>query len=263
MCRLLKISRSLVYYKRKLRKMNTKLENEVIKVFKESRNNYASRKIKVKLEEVNMIASRRKIREIMKKYVLVSNYTVTAYKIHQTGCNNDKIPNIVDRKFNNRADLEVIVSDITYVRVLNKWHYICLIINMYNRAIVGFSSGENKTSELVYKAFVNSNINLSKVQIFHTDRGLEFKNKLIDDFLYAFNIKRSLSSKGSPYDNAVAEATYKILKTEFVKGKSFLSQRELERELFDYVNWYNSKRIHSSLGYVAPFEYKGKCEVSS
>ena len=61
-------------------------------------------------------------------------------------------------------------------------------------------------------------VDLRQIQLFHTDRGNEFKNKLIDDALKTFNIQRSLSMKGCPYDNAVAEATFKIIKTEFVKG---------------------------------------------
>ena len=80
-----------------------------------------------------------------------------------------------------------------------------------------------------------SRCDLRKIKLFHTDRGNEFKNKLIDDALKTFNIQRSLSMKGCPYDNAVAEATFKIIKTEFVKGQH-LRVRELTRELHDYVH---------------------------
>ncbi len=66
-----------------------------------------------------------------------------------------------------------------------------------------------------------------------------FKNKLIDDALKAFQIERSLSMKGCPYDNAVAEATFKIFKTEFVKKRHFESLAELTTELHDYVHWFN------------------------
>jgi len=66
---------------------------------------------------------------------------------------------------------------------------------------------------------MNIHGDLRAINIFHTDRGNEFKNKLIEDTLSAFNIKRSLSRKGCPYDNAVAEATFKIIKTEFIKGQ--------------------------------------------
>ena len=99
-------------------------------------------------------------------------------------------------------------------------------------------------------------MDLSKIQLFHTDRGNEFKNKLIDEALETFKIKRSLSMKGCPYDNAVAEATFKIIKTEFVKRRHFDSLEDLKRELYDYVHWFNNIRIHGTLGYVSPVEYK-------
>ena len=91
---------------------------------------------------------------------------------------------------------------------------------------------------------------------YNTDRGNEFKNRIIEEALETFDIRRSLSHKGCPYDNAVAEATYKIIKTEFAFNKRFENLRELERELFDYVNWYNNVRIHSSLDYKTPVEYR-------
>ncbi|SFR94875.1 IS3 family transposase, partial [Anaeromicropila populeti] len=96
----------------------------------------------------------------------------------------------------------------------------------------------------------------SKIKVFHTDRGNEFKNKIIDEVLNAFKIKRSLSQKGCPYDNAVAEAGYKIIKTEFAFKRVFSSLEELKRELSDYVKWYNNKRIHGALNYMTPVEYR-------
>ncbi|PLT32989.1 hypothetical protein CUU64_16280 [Bacillus sp. V5-8f] len=77
-----------------------------------------------------------------------------------------------------------------------------------------------------------------------------------DDALGTCKIKRSLSMKGCPYDNAVAEATFKIIKTEFVKGRSFDSLEDLTRKLHDYVHWFNHIRIHGTLGYVSPIDYK-------
>src|SRR5699024_11830457 len=91
---------------------------------------------------------------------------------------------------------------------------------------------------------------------FHTDRGKEFDNALIDDALETFGIERSLSNKGSPYDNAVAEATFKSIKTEFINGRVFSCQQALDLDLFDYVNWFNNIRIHGSLNYQSPAEYK-------
>lgn len=74
--------------------------------------------------------------------------------------------------------------------------------------------------------------------------------------LAAFDVQRSLSMKGCPYDNAVAEATFKIIKTEFIKGQAYETLEQLQYELSDYVNWFNNHRIHSSLGYLTPKEYR-------
>lgn len=79
---------------------------------------------------------------------------------------------------------------------------------------------------------------------------------MIDQALETFGIKRSLSEKGTPHDNAVAEATFKTIKTEFVNGRVFDNQQELDFELFDYVNWFNTRRIHGSLDYLTPKEFK-------
>ena len=127
---------------------------------------------------------------------------------------------------------------------------------LINREILGYSAGCRKDASLVYDAFMSTNVNLSNVKIFHTDRGNEFKNKLIDEVLTGFGIKRSLSKKGCPYDNAIAEAGYKIIKTEFAFNRIFKSLTELKLELTDYVLWYNHKRIHGSLNYMTPVEYR-------
>ncbi len=73
-------------------------------------------------------------------------------------------------------------------------------ISSFNREIIGYSAGRKKNAELVYEAFLNSTADLSKICIFHTDRGSEFKNKIIDELIKTFNIQRSLSHKGCPYD---------------------------------------------------------------
>lgn len=99
-------------------------------------------------------------------------------------------------------------------RVRMSWHYICVLVDLFNREIIGYSAGKNKDVALVSKAFFRINIHLEKIQIFHTNRGNEFKNKALDDTLKTFCIQRSLSMKGCPYDNSVAEAMFKIIKTE-------------------------------------------------
>lgn len=261
MCKLLNIPRSSLYHNKNKKTVKQDsaeilLTDIIRKIFKNSRNNYGSRKIKVELAKLGYTVSRRRIRRIMKNNGLVSNYTVKQYKVHKATCNNDPIKNELNRNFNQEERMKVVVSDLTYVNVDGKWNYICLIIDLYNREIVGYAAGKNKDASLVKKALYTVNYDLSKIELFHTDRGNEFKNKIIEEVLETFEITRSLSAKGCPYDNAVAEATYKIVKTEFAFNRKFNNFKELELELFDYVNWYNNIRIHGSLDYKTPVEYR-------
>lgn len=242
MCKLLNISSSSLYYAKNkpAKKYNAeeeKLTQHIKEIFKNSRNNYGSRKIKVELKKKGIIASKRRIRRIMKENGFVSTYTVKQYKVHKQTSNNDKIDNKLKRNFNQEERMKVIVSDLTYVNVAGKWNYICLMLDLYNREIVGYAAGKHKDAYLVRKAITTIKYDLNKIEIFHTDRGNEFKNNIIDEVLDTFKIDRSLSAKGCPYDHAVAEATYKIIKTEFAFNRIFNDFEESERELFDYVNW--------------------------
>ena len=167
-----------------------------------------------------------------------------------------RMPNLLNRQFDGHKHLAAVVSDLTYVRVGSKWHYICILLDLHNREIIGHSFGTRKDAALVHTAFSSAKANLSNIQMFHTDRGSEFDNTLIDDVLEAFGIDRSLSLKGCPYDNAVAEATFKLIKTEFINRQYFDTSEQLALELMDYVHWFNNIRIHGSLGYVSPVEFK-------
>ncbi len=148
----------------------------IIDIFKSSRNNYGTRKIKIELAKKGKTVSRRRIGRIMKMNGLVSNYTVAQFKPHVDKCNESKIENLVDRKFSEQPKRKVVVSDLTYVRVGKNWHYICVLVNLFNREIIGHSTGRNKDASLVASAFSSVSFNLEDIQFFHTDRGNEFKN---------------------------------------------------------------------------------------
>lgn len=258
MCRVLKINRSTYYYEEKPQVQDVTIENAVVQIFESNQHVYGTRKIKVELKKLHIVASRRRIGRLMKKNGLVSVYTVAQYKPHKTACNEADIKNELNREFRKESPLEAVVSDLTYVRVAGRWNYICLLIDLFNREIIGHSCGVAKDARLVCQAFAKVKGNLFDIQLFHTDRGNEFKNQLIDEVIKTFTIKRSLSMKGCPYDNAVSEATYKVIKTEFVRNRQFATIDDLRKELDAYVKWFNEKRIHSTLGYLSPMEFKYK-----
>lgn len=256
MCDVLQIAKSTFYYEAKEKRKEDELTAAIVEIFHKNRKAYGTRKIKVKLMEQGFIVSRRRIGRIMKQQGLVSTYTVAQYKPCKAASNDAATANVLNREFKQEKRKRFVVSDLTYVKVQNKWHYICVLIDLFNREIVGHSAGPNKDAALISRAFASVQGDLREIEWFHTDRGSEFKNETMDELLKTFEIGRSLSKKACPYDNAVAEATYKVMKTEFVNQMEFQSLRHLQIELFDYINWFNNHRIHGTLGYLTPVQYR-------
>ena len=258
MCKILEISRS-GYYKYRDKDFSKKKDihtDLVVKIFHDSKQIYGTRKIKRACSEQGVIISRRRIGHIMAEEGLVSRYTVAQFKPQRQNVNRDQVVNVVNQEFDNRGKKEVIVSDLTYVRVGSSWNYVCVIVDLFNREIIGYSAGPRKTAQLVKEAFATVKGSLSNVQYFHSDRGMEFKSSLIEELINTFGISRSLSEAGVPYDNAVAEATFKSIKTEFVYPNRFETLQQLKQELAVYVWWFNNKRYHQTLNYLTPVQYR-------
>ena len=225
-------------------------------IFKENRSVYGARKIKAKLTSAGQIASKARITRIMKMRGLVSAYTKKNHRNSKTSSNDAIVSNLLNRDFSNRRPLEVLVSDVTYVSVANRWAYTCLFLDLANREIAGHAASWNRDAKLAKSTFASMSCNLFDVGIFHTDRGSEYDNMEIDELLEFFGIQRSLSKKGTPLDNAVAESTFKLYKAEFAYREHFGTLEELQIKLSDYVHWFNNIRVHSTLGYMTPVEFR-------
>ena len=166
------------------------------------------------------------------------------------------MPNVVARGFGGRAPRTHICSNLAYVRVEASWNYVCLLVDLCNREVVGHSAEPWKDARLARSAFATLSFPISDIEVFRTDRGSELDNAEIDLMLEAFVIERSLSAKGCPYDNAVDESTNGMLKAELVHREAFGTTREFQAKLSDYVHWYNNFRIHSAPGCMSPVEFR-------
>ena len=127
MCKVLQVSGSTYYYESKQKTDESELTASIIAIFKASRNSYGTRKIKQELSKKGMIVSRR-IGRIMKQEGLVSNYTTAQFKPRKDTYNESKTKNILIRRFDGRGYRDVVISDLTYVRVGTHWNYKLLSI---------------------------------------------------------------------------------------------------------------------------------------
>ena len=138
----------------------------------------------------------------MRENGLSSAYGGKRLKVHPGKPSEADAPNIAARGFQGRAPRTHVCSDLTYVRVGGGWSCVCLLVDLCNRETVGHSAGPRKDADLVRSAFATLDFPISDIEVLHTDRGSEFDNAKIDCLLDAFDVRRSPSKKGRPYDSA-------------------------------------------------------------
>lgn len=234
MCGVLGVPRSTYYWMLshpEPERADDPIAGDVVRIYENNHQEYGAPKIKRALAREGIVASRRRIKRIMNQKGLVSAYTRKKYKPRSAKASEAEAPNVLDREFDGYPPHTHIVSDLTYVRVGGKWNYVCLLVDLHNREIVGHAASGRKDARLVKAAFATLGFPLTDIDVFHTDRGSEFANSDIDELLEAFDIRRSLSRKGNPYDNAVIESTNRILKKELVYRRAFTDLGQLRREL--------------------------------
>lgn len=224
----------------------------VKRIFLDSKSRYGARKIKKCLEPQGITLSRRRTRRIMKRLNWVSVYQKATFKPHSKGKNEAPVPNFLERQFNQKtigkpcdglnlcSCCQSLGLRLLYHWPLQPWNY-WPIFWLAQDCWLGQRSHSKHSLR-----------SLTKVKLFHSDRGKEFDNALIDEMLKAFGITRLLSQAGCPYDNAVAESTYRSFKLEFINQENFRSLEKLTLKTKDYVHWWNHHRIHSTLNYQTP-----------
>ena len=231
------------------------IAGDVRAVRRDGRERHGARKIKAALERKGVTASRRRIGNIMREQGMTGAYARGRSEPHGTRADEARLANLLDRGFDGYAPHTHPASDLTYVRVGGDWAYVCLLVDLADRGIVGHSAGRTRDAGLVLGAFATLDFPPADVQVFHTDRGGEFDDTGIDEPLDVFGIKRSLSRKGDPYGNAVVESTDRLLKKELVYRNSYATIEQLRRDPDGYVWWSDDRRLHSTLGYRSPKEF--------
>ena len=231
------------------------IAGDVRAVRRDGRERYGAGKIKAVLER----KGRHRVQETHRQHHARTGhagaYARGRSEPHGTRVDEARLANLLDRGSDGYAPHTRPAGDLTYVRVGGDWAYVCLLAGLADRGIVGHSAGWTRDAGLVLGAFATLDFPLTDVQVFHTDRGGGFDDTRIDEPLDVFGIKRSLSRKGNPYDNAVVESTNRLLKKELVYRNHCTTIEQPRRDPDDYVWWSDNQRLHSTLGYRSPKEF--------
>ena len=149
-------------------------------------------------------------------------------------------------------------GDITYLKAAGAWRYLAVVIDQYSRRLLGYQIGIERTSDLTVAALRRA-ITRRKPPpglVFHSDRGSEYGGYLYRDRLASSGIVQSMNRPQTMTDNAHVESFFHSLKAEAIHGRSFGNASELDRTVRRYIEHYNRRRIHSSLGYRSPIDFE-------
>ena len=186
----------------------------------------------------------------------------TARKFRCTTDSNHGLPvaeNVLARQFDPAAPNEAWAADVTYIPTHEGWLYLAAVEDLYSRRVVGWSMADHMESRLVVDALEMAvQRRLPKEGLLaHSDRGSQYASDHYQRLLAGHGIACSMSGRGDCWDNAPMESFFASLKKELVHGAGFATRAEARAAIFEYIEiFYNLKRRHSSLGYVAPAEYE-------
>jgi len=167
--------------------------------------------------------------------------------------------NVLAREFTTAEPDQAYVTDITYIWTQEDWLYLAVFIDLFSRRVVGWSMGPRMKAKLVTDALRMAiwQWQPSAGLIVHSDPGSQYASNVYRRLLQANDFVGSMSRKGDCWDNAVAESFFASLKKERVQWRHYQTRAEAQRDILDYsVMFYNSRRLHSTLGYTSPNDYK-------
>ena len=263
-CGLLGISRSS-YYAWKKRKPsqrehnNQALLDHIRRIHRMYRKAYGSPRVWAQLKKQGYKCNRKTVARLMRKDGLRGQRKYRRVVTTDSKHNFPVAPNLLNRQFLADKPNQKWVADITYIPTGEGWLYLAGVLDLFSRKLIGWEMSSHIDAVLVEKAL---RMALYRRQpdfglLHHSDRGSQYASHQIRNILNANRVQVSMSGKGDCYDNAVMESFFGTLKNEWVHHQKYATRSIARTDIFSYIEgFYNTVRLHSSLGYLSPNEFE-------
>ena len=167
--------------------------------------------------------------------------------------------NKLEQKFDATVPDQTWVTDITYIRTHEGWLYLCVVIDLFSRRVVGWSAQSRMTTDLALQALLMAvwRRKPDGPVTVHSDQGSQFTSREWMTFLQQHNLLASMSRRGNCHDNAVAESFFQLLKRERIRRKTYPTREAARQDVFEYIElFYNPKRKHTNNGMLSPVDFE-------
>ena len=250
------------YYLNKLKKEDKYviIKDEILSIFHENKGRYGYRRITLELRNRGYKINHKTVARLMRSLDLHSIQRPKRKYVSYKGTIGKIADNLLNRNFNADNPNEKWATDVTEFKVNDEKLYLSPIIDLFNGEVVSFNLSRhpvfNQVVDMLEKAFnkIPDNTNL----ILHSDQGWQYQMKQYQAMLKEKGIRQSMSRKGNCLDNGCAENFFGILKSEmfYPKEKEYKNIEELEKEIIEYIEYYNNRRIKSKLKGMSPVKYR-------
>ncbi len=227
-------------------------------IFEESHGSYGIKRIHRALLRKGVVCGESRVAKLMKQNN-IRPYRRTKRPYYGKVDREVVADNLLNRQFKVEQPNQVWVTDMTYLRTEKGFAYLAAVLDLYSRAIVGWSLSDVPDTQLMIAATSQAVIqrNPNQPVMIHSDQGVQYTSKAFRNWCADKQLVPSMSRKGNCHDNAVMESFFSSLKKERIQGKSYISFDALHIELVNYIDhFYNKTRLHSSNNYLSPLEFK-------
>ena len=248
MCKFFGVSRSGYYAFLKrmdIPDRDLPLAQKIKECQEESHRTYGYRRVHIWLERQGIYRNPKTVLRVMQKYSLLS--VVRRKKFHYCSQHLHRYPNLLNREFNAERPNQKWVTDISYIKTAQGFLYLSIIRDLYDNSIVAYKMDKEQSIKLVLdtiKAAKRKEKITAEVQL-HSDQGFQYTSQAYFNLTQSYGITPSMSRRGNPYDNALAENFFSILKTECIHRVKLSGYDEARLIIYEYINFYNNYRIQT------------------